>query len=194
MAVPLGFFIFSCYCFLLAASLVGLAKPEAGLTIAVIQLASGPSYLIASLISLKDNDSVGGNLFFIFSTLFGFVSGAVNLVSYFATMHHWPMDTSICGLIWLLLALFLVFTLPIFIYAPMTDLILIVFSIVSLALLGLLNFGLIPPTITVVIGWLMAAIGLIAFYSCAAAYLQPAGIKLPVPKSLFEKKDTSVHA
>lgn len=182
-ASPAGWIAYSIACWLAAAALCGFVNPDAYLLAGCVALACFVPYLIAAITELKLGNGPGGNTWLYFCAFFALGSALCYLAQYFAAVYGWSLDIRILGFEWIILAIVLILTTPIFLKGSPVALISIIAADVGLLTVALVYWGVPLAQIS---GWALFAAGLLGWWMGAAGILEPAGYKLPTGKPWFK--------
>lgn len=166
------------------ASLCGYVSDKALLYMAAIALGCTIPYMGAAITELKLGNLAGGVTWLYFGSFFAFGSSINYAVEYFAAIHKWQLDNRILGYEWLILAIVLVLTTPVFMkYSPWTAAVSVMAVDVGLICLALVYFGI---NVAVIGGWGFFVAGFFAIIVAAGSILEGAGMKFPMGKPMIK--------
>jgi len=172
------------------AMMLGYLKPEAALTVGVIQLALYPAWLWAAAMILKNGDGLAGNLFLFFGAFLAGCSGAANVVAYFAQLHGWPLDPKVMGYLWLLTAVVLLAAVVAYRVAGWVFWTLLLFADLGLFLFALTTLGVGPAaTMIKVTAWVFLVVAVEGIYVAFVSYLALGGVRVSLGKPLFAVRE-----
>lgn len=184
-AAPGGWIAYSIATWMAWASLCGFVTPKAYLLMAVVSLACTIPYLTAGFSELKLGNIAGGVTWVYFGAFFAFASSLTYFVSYFAPIYHWELDTRILGFEWIILALVLIFTTPIFLkYAPASASISVIGADIGLLTLALIYWNV--QGLFLISGWAFFVAGLFGILMSIGGILNGAGIKFPLGPTILK--------
>ncbi|NMM61698.1 hypothetical protein HBE96_03130 [Clostridium sp. P21] len=185
---PTMLFIFTMITMMFWAQYMGIVKPEAQLLLGLFQLGCFPAYLIGGITFLKKGDSISGNTYLIFATIFGGLSGFGNTGIGIASFLGWPVDTTMLSIPILWSGIIVI---PILICIRYADaLTFVVFTCGSLLLIlsGLVGLSVFPTTINPLITILCFIVAVGGLYISIATICSFGGVFLPLGKPLFKNK------
>ncbi len=148
----------------------------------VVQLAVG-------LIELKEGSTTGGNTFLVFSAFFALVGGISFIFKYFAAINKWPLDATIDGYAFLVLALLLTLWTPAFLKgSPMVLGVIIMILDVGLFFIGFMDLKVLTHAFALPTAYLCLIAGILSIYLSAAIVVNTAFSKavLPVGTSIIK--------
>ncbi len=135
---------------------------------------------------LKLGNAAGGVTWLYFGAFFALGSALNYGTSFFASIYHWELDSSILGYEWAVLAIILILTTPIFVrYAPAAATISIVGADVGFASLSLIYCGYNGAIMLQLSRWAFFVAGLLGIVMAAGGILQSAGMAFPMGKPLI---------
>jgi hypothetical protein len=190
---PIMTMIFGLGAVLVFLQLMGFIKPEGALLVGIVQICGFMGIYIGSLIMMKRNEGLAGNLFGVFAVFFFLVSGLINIIQYYGALYHWPMDGSVVGYMWVFLGLYLFLSLPCFKMYPWPFFLLILLAAIALAAIGLILLGIITaPWCLTAAAWGVLALGVINVYYSVRDELAFVGINIPAGQALFKSNSAGL--
>jgi hypothetical protein len=103
------------------ALLTGKVPAEGHIVAGLWLLGAFATQIVVALIELNMGSDVGGNIYLWFGSFFCLATGSVFIWEYFAHIHHWPVDLSLQGYLWICIWLVMWLNWPIFLKKfPMT--------------------------------------------------------------------------
>jgi hypothetical protein len=184
-AAPAGWIAYSIATWMAWASLCGFVTPKAYLLMAAVSLACTIPYLVAGFSELKVGNISGGSTWIYFGAFFAFASSLTYAIGYFAPVYHWTLDYRILGFEWIILALVLVFTTPVFFkFAPLTASISIIGADVGLLTLALIYWNI--GSLSLISGWAFFIAGLFGILMAIGGILNSVGISFPLGKPILK--------
>jgi len=184
--MPIGFsgttvcFIFTNLCFLFWGNLLGLLPEGATLAIGVTQLGMVISYHVAAAKVFHTGDSFTANIFLVFATFFGGVGGLNNIAAAVAPVIGVAYEGTGVGYCWILCGLFLLGILPACLDQAWVTFVLYALAGAALVLLGLVIVGVLPGTLSALIGWMLFIVGVLGLYMTFSAMFGFVGKNLPM--------------
>ncbi|NMA70086.1 MAG: hypothetical protein GX958_11830 [Desulfitobacterium sp.] len=194
---PAGLVALGVACFIFFALLSGKVTPGAMPLMGCWLIGGFVVQVCVGLIELKENQMTGGNVFLYFSAFFMLVGGLEFFVKYFAIVKEWslPLDATIDGWAWLVLAFCLVLWTPA--YFKGTSILATIVILVDIAVVqvAFLDLGVLSPTFKVTAAYPLLFAGILAMYLSSALILNNAYGKtiLPITKPWI-KDSTPVSA
>ncbi|MEM0143024.1 MAG: hypothetical protein QW478_07450 [Candidatus Micrarchaeaceae archaeon] len=186
-AAPAGWIAYSIATWMAWASLCSFVTPKAYLLMAAVSLACTIPYLVAGFSELKAGNIAGGSTWVYFGTFFAFASSLTYAIEYFAPIYHLELDYRILGFEWIILALVLIFTTPVFLkFAPFTASISIIGADIGLLTLALIYWNI--GDLSLISGWAFFVAGLFGVLMAIGGILNSAGINFPIGKPLLKLK------
>ena len=131
--------------------------------------------LVVALLDLKGGNSTGGNTFLFFSAFFMLVGGLEMMIKYNAIKEGAPLDSTIDGWAWGVLALVVMLWTPAF-FAKFSLLSVVVALLdVALPCITINDLKLFDTTVfATVAAWALLLAGLVAIYLCSAIVVNTA--------------------
>lgn len=184
---PTMVFIFTMITMLFWGLYAGIFKGNTSLVIGLIQLACFPAYLTGAIIFFMKNDSVNGNAFLIFATLFGGVGGVCNIAAHFGQVYSWGLDGTLSAIPFIWGGISILPVLVLIRKAPALSFLVFAAAAIFLILIGFISLGLLPTFLNVVVKWLGLFVAVGGFYNCLDGLLTCGGAKgLPQIPALFK--------
>ena len=188
-AAPAGWMAYGMACWVAWAQLSGYVSKEAQLLAGCIAMGCFIIYLGAAITQLKLGNVPGGCTWLYFGAFFAFGGGLCYFAQYFAGIYNWPLDHRILGFYWIVVAIVLIMTTPIFAYfLPLAGFISIVVSEVGLVMLALLNWGVGSVSIASLDGWTFFIAGLLGLWMAVGGIFEGAGMRFPIGKPWLKRK------
>ena len=158
------------------------------MAIGVVQIACFVPYMIGAVLFFCKGDSINGNVFLIFATLFGGVGGFTNTTIGFANIMGWQMCTQMPAIPFILGGISI---LPVlWVIRKSTDKVTAICYLAAaffLTLIGLVNLNILSTNWNPSIQWLGLIVSITGFYSCFSGLLLGGGSRgLPVGKPFFK--------
>lgn len=176
----------ACACFF--AMLTGSVATSALPLIACWLLGGFVVQVIVGLLDLKGGNHSGGNTFLFFSAFFMLVGGLEMLLKYEAITSGAPLDATIDGYAWSVLAAVILLWTPAF-FKTFNLLTLIVLLLdVALPFIALADLGVIAKDFTLISAWALLLAGVVAVYLCAALVVNTAYGKTVYPVLSISRK------
>lgn len=120
--------------------------------------------LVAAIVELKDKNLVSGNVFLYFSGIF-MLAAALSVIAKFLMISNGiKPDATVEGWLWLGGTAFLVGMTPAYAKSNLLLFLIVLCADIALAMIGLLDLGIIAATSKPVIGYLVIACGVLALY------------------------------
>jgi succinate-acetate transporter protein len=138
--------------------------------------------LVVALIELKKGATTGGNAFLFFSGIFMLVGGLGFIFKYFAAINKWPIDVTIDGYAWLILALALIVWTPAYLKtAPMLMSLLVLMLDVGISLIAFMDLHLLSHSVAIIPAYMCIIGAAISLYLSAAIMINTAFGKSVLP-------------
>lgn len=196
-AGPAGWMAYSMATLIAWPFLCGFVNHNALLFMAAISLACTIPYLAAGISQIKLNNVAGGVTWIYFGAFFAFCSAECYLISYFAPIHGWKLNTEILGFQWAVLAAVLILTTPVFLkYSPLAASISVLAADVGLLTLALIYWGF--TDLAQVSGWAFFVAGVTGIVMTAGGILEGAAMKFSMGRPIgnyftraLSRKETS---
>lgn len=163
----------ACFCFfaLLSGRIEATALPLMGCWL----LGGFVVQIVVGLVDLKSQNSTGGNTFLFFSAFFMLVGGLEMFIKYNAIKEGTPLDVSIDGYAWLVLATVLILWTPAFFTKFGLLSIVVVLIDIALPFVALIDFGILPKDpFGNIPAWSLLFAGIVAIYLCSAMVVNQA--------------------
>lgn len=184
--IPSLVFTFTLIVIMIWATSSGVVKQEGILLLGLFQLACMPVYLAGSKMLMAAGDSLSGNIFLIFTTSFGGISGLANIAVGVTGYLGLPIDMKLYFFPLLWSGIVLIAVSIAFRKADLPTWIAFVGGAWTLTTGALMGLGIIPPVLNSVnniISIIVAACGL---YTVFADLCSMGGINVPKGPSLFK--------
>jgi len=189
-AGPAGWIAYSIACWLVWAPLCGFVENESQLLAGCIAMACFIVYMGAAITELKLGNVAGGCTWLYFAGFFAFGSSLCSFAQYFAKVYNLPLDIKLLGFEWLIIAIVLILTTPIFAkFSPLVGLLSILAADVGLLLLPFIYWGVVFPNIQAIAGWAFFLAGFFGTWLAVGGILSGAGIRFPVGSPLLERRN-----
>lgn len=186
-AAPAMTFIFTMITMLFWGMFQGIFSGKTELIVGLIQLACFPAYLIGAISFLRNGDSLNGNVFLIFATLFGGIGGVSNVAAHFGTLYGWGLDPSITAIPFIWGGVALVPIVIILRKAPAMSFLVFFTASIFLIAFGLVSLGILPISLYPIFKWMALFIAVVGLYTCLDGLLQIGGGKgIPQGPSIFK--------
>lgn len=154
------------------------------ISVGVVQLACFIPYLIGAILFFLKGDSVNGNIFLIFATIFGGVGGFCNTIIGFANIMDWPICTQMTALPYIMGGISIFPTL--WVIRKAADKVTVICYLAAaffLTLTGLVSLNILSGSWNQIIQWLCLTVVVTGFYSCLNGLLVCGGSRgIPVGK------------
>ncbi len=137
---------------------------------------------VVGIIELKEGSTTGGNTFLVFSAFFALVGGLSFIFKYFAVINNWPLDATIDGYMFLVLALVLTLWTPGFLKgSPMVLSVIIMILDVGLFFIAFMDLKLLTHAFALPTAYLCLTAGILCIYLSAAIVVNTAFGKAVFP-------------
>lgn len=124
--------------------------------------------LVVALVDLKGGNYAGGNTFLFFCSFFMLVGGIEMFIKYQGIISGAPLDASIDGYAWSILALALILWTPAFLKKFSLLSIIILLVDIALPFIALVDLAIIPKSFGVISAWSLLGAAVVALYLSAA--------------------------
>ena len=184
-AGPAGWISYSIATWIAWALLCNFVDNKALLYMSAISLACAIPYMTAAITQLKLNNIAGGVTWMYFGAFFAFCSSLTYAINYFAPIYGWPLNAKVLGFEWIILAIVLIFTTPIFLkYSPLSASISVIAADVGLLTLALIYWGV--TSLVYISGWAFFVAGFFGIIMSIGGILEGAGMKFPMGKPILK--------
>lgn len=166
----------------------GIFNGPTMLSVGLVQIACFIPYLIGAILFFIRGDSVNGNIFLIFATLFGGVGGFCNTMIGFGDIIGWPICKQMTALPYILggLSIFPV----LWVNRKTADKVTTICYLAAaffLSLSGLVSLNILSGSWSPVIQWLSLTVVVTGFYNCFNGLLVCGGSRgIPVGKPFYK--------
>lgn len=185
-ASPTILFIFSMLTIMFACLGNGYLDNNALLLLGCIQLGVFPLYAVCAIFSILKDDSISGNCFLIFASLFGGAGGLCNLATYFSAIYGWPIDSRIMGIVWICSGLMLIPIVSSMRSGPSIPFLIFALAAAMLVCFGITALGYATTILAFPITIMQFIVGFGGFYICIANLFLLAGIPCPLGRPLYK--------
>jgi succinate-acetate transporter protein len=124
--------------------------------------------MVVGIVDLKGSNIAGGNTFLFFSGFCMLTGGLEMLLKYKAIVEERPLDGTIDGYAWMVLALVLLLWTPAFFKNFGILTLIIVVTDLALPIISLTDLGVLPKSFSPVAGWILLVAAILAIYLSAA--------------------------
>ncbi|MDR0570109.1 MAG: GPR1/FUN34/YaaH family transporter [Clostridiales Family XIII bacterium] len=160
-------FAVACYCFFaLLSGKVGVsALPLMGCWL----IGGFTIQLVVAIVDLKSGNIAGGNVFCFFSGFFMLTGGLEMFLKYKGVMSEAPLDATIDGFAWLVLAIILILWTPAFFKKFGLLTVVILLTDAALPIIALTDLGMLPKAVaSPIAAWILLGAGSVAIYLASA--------------------------
>jgi len=183
-------FIFSVFCFLFWANILGILGDGGNLAVGAVQLGAFVSYLAGSIILYQRGADFEANVFMIFTAFFAGVGGLLNVFSSIAEFVGMPFSGKVGGICWLLCGIFLLSVLPANRKAPKAGFGVFSLAGIALTLMGLWNLEILSNNVAPIVAWLLFVVGVLGFLMMLSPMCSFGGLSLSLGKPFFTDQVT----
>lgn len=182
---PTILFIFTMLTMMFLAMGTGYVSGGAALLLACVQIGVYPVYFYCAKTGIDKMDSLSGNCYLIFCTLFGLVGGLCNLATYFAGIMGWPIDGRIMGIVWFWSGLMLIPVVHSMRKGPSVPFVVFICGTIMLLLFGISALGYASSVLDPIVSVLQAVVGIGGCYTFIANLFAMEDVTLPLGKPIF---------
>lgn len=167
IASPTGaaLFALAVACFMFWALFLGWVTGGAVIIMAVLLIACAIPQLMASIFDLLKGNALFGNIMCYFASFFMVGTALTLIVEYLCGITGWPIDPTLLGFAWIVLALALWgWTPALLTHSPLGFGILAIAADIALMCVAVSHFGVAVHALHTISGWLLFIVGIIGIY------------------------------
>lgn len=184
--LPTLVFTFTLIVIMIWAVSSGVAGPEGVLFLGLFQLGCVPVYLAGSVLLMKAGEALLGNIFLMFTTAFGMISGLGNIAVGIAAQMGIELNAALYNFPLLWSGIVLVAVCVACRKADICTLVAFAGGAWTLTTGALMGLGLIPPVLGDVNGIVSLCVAIAGFYTVFADLCTLGGVRIPKGPSLIK--------
>lgn len=162
----------------------GYLSGGALLLLGCIQIGVYPIYIFCAQNAINRKETLSGNCYLIFASLFGGAAGLCNIATYLAGVMNWPIDSRIMGVVWIWSGLMLIPVVTAMAKGPSIPFLVFACGGIMLVLFGITALGYAVVVLSPVVSFLQAVVGIGGFYVFLVNMFAAGGVVLPLGKSI----------
>lgn len=184
--MPTLVFTFTLIVVMIWGATTGIAGPDALLFLGLFQFGCVPVYLASSMALIKSGESLLGNIFLMFTTAFGMISGLGNFAAGLAPHFGVTLDNALYNFPLLWSGILLVAVLIACRKADICTLIAFAGGAWTLTTGALMGLGVIPPVLGPINGWVSLAVAVFGGWTVFADICAMGGVNVPKGPSIIK--------
>lgn len=184
-ASPTILFTFTMLTMMFLALGTGYIHGEALLLLGCVQIGVYPVYIYCAKNAIDQKQTLSGNCYLIFASLFGGAAGLCNLATYFAGIMGWPLDGRLIGIVWIWSGLMLIPVVAAMRKGPWIPFVVFAAGGIMLVLFGISALGYASFLLNPIVAVMQAVVGIGGFYVFLANMFALGEISLPLGKTIF---------